>query len=147
VPRIRVAYVADSLLPWVRGAALAAAFGLCSLALGGRRSSGSTWVRRGAALLGFAVLLALAHHVLGVHRRLVWGCDLALAWSLLRSHGPALRQRLWPALASGPLGWLSWRSMVLLLALEVLLLIILAWPLLASCMLLLALAAARGVLR
>lgn len=147
VPRIRVTYVADSLLPWVRGAALAAAFGLCSLALGGRRSSGSTWVRRGAALLGFAVLLALAHHVLGVHRRLVWGCDLALAWSLLRSHGPALRQRLWPALASGPLGWLSWRSMVLLLALEVLLLIILAWPLLASCMLLLALAAARGVLR
>jgi hypothetical protein len=35
-------------------------------------------------------LLFVAHHVPGVHRRIVWGLDLALAIALLHAHGPRL---------------------------------------------------------
>lgn len=149
VPRIAVTYVADSLLPWIRWGALAASFGLCLLLVGPARSrrSRGRWLRWGGALVGFAALLLLAHHVLGVHRRILWGCDLALAFSLLRSHGPGWLGRLREGLDAGLLNALGWRSLGLLLALEVALLMLLAWPLFASCCLLAVLAIWRGVSR
>jgi len=149
VPHITVAYAADSLLPWIRWAALAATFGLGLLAVGGRRGSTGSgrWLRRGGALLGFAALLVLAHHVLGVHRRLVWGVDLALAVSLLHSHGRAWSSRLRAALSTGPMALLSWRVVGSLLLLELGVLIVLGWPLFASCAALIVLAVWRGVSR
>ncbi len=97
--------------------------------------------------MGFVLLFVLAHHVLGIHRRMVWGCDLALALSLLRSHGPGWLARLRAGLSEGPLELLTWRNMGQLLLFEVLLLSLLAWPLFFSCCLLVMLAAWRGVTR
>ena len=149
VPHIAVAYVADSMLPWLRWAALAAAFGLCLLLVGGRSSQPGPgrWVRRAGSLLGFVLLFVLAHHVLGVHRRIVWGCDLALAVSLLSGLGRGWLSRLRAALSTGPIALLTWRNVGLLLGLEVFLLVLLGWPLFASCTLLIALAIGRGVSR
>ncbi len=149
VPHISVAYVADSLLPLTRWAALAAAFGLCLLLVGagGSPQQGGRWARRVGAAVGFVLLFVLAHHVLGIHRRMVWGCDLALALSLLRSHGPGWLARLRAGLSEGPLELLTWRNMGQLLLFEVLLLSLLAWPLFFSCCLLVMLAAWRGVTR
>ena len=153
VPHITVAYVADGLVPWLRWAALAAAFGLCLLLVGGRSAPPGVgrytrrWGRRTGALLGFVLLLAVAHHVLGVHRRIVWGCDLALAASLLHGQGRGWLTRLRAALSGGPIALLTWRNVGLLLGLELFLLVLLGWPLFASCVLLVALATWRGVTR
>lgn len=44
-------------------------------------------------------LLMAAWFFLGIHRRVVWGLDLALAVALLERHGPALRAAVrWPSL-------------------------------------------------
>jgi len=149
VPHITVTYVADSLLPWIRWVALLGAFGLCLLLArrDGAQPSSRRWAPRIAALVGFIALLVLAHHVLGVHRRIVWGCDLALAAVFLRSHGPAWLARLRSPLGAGPLELLTWRGLGLMLALELLILCWVAWPLFFACCLLLVLAVWRGVTR
>jgi hypothetical protein len=78
-PRIAFLYASEDLVAAVRWVALAAAFALTLLLLAARRRPWWRWV---AAAAGFAALLLAAHYILGVHRRLVWGIDLALLLAL-----------------------------------------------------------------
>ena len=89
VPEIRVAYASGSLLSAARHAGLAIAFGVTLWALLGRRRAPRRWLLAGGALV---VLLVAAHHVSGIHRRILWGVDLALLVALARVHGPWLRR-------------------------------------------------------
>ena len=75
--------------------------------------------------------MVLAHHVLGVHRRMLWGFDAALVWALLRSDQWAwiTALRLWFAAPEGWLEWLRWRNLFLLLLLNMGLVMVLIWPL------------------
>jgi len=45
------------------------------------------------AVVAFAALLVAAHFVLGVHRRVLWGADLAMIAALVRARGGPLRAR------------------------------------------------------
>ena len=150
VPNIAVAYLSQSLVPWLRWAALLAAFGLGLLLLGtldgGPQARGP---RRLLAALGFLSLFALAHYVLGIHKRILWGVDAALAFSLLRSHGAWAMARLRNAAASPALllDQLSWRNLALLLAANIGLGMFITRPLLFGSALLLGLAAWRGAVR
>jgi hypothetical protein len=97
-PRISFFYVSRGLAAATVWAALLAAFGLATWALRPR----PTWRRGLAIALGGVALLVLGHYLLGVHRRLVWGVDVALVVELVR-----LRR------ARGPLGlralaWSPW---------------------------------------
>lgn len=73
-PRIGVAYVSRKAEGWVRWSALLAAIGVGLALFSGRK-------KPRAVILGaiaIAVLLILGHYFLGVHRRILWGLDLAL---------------------------------------------------------------------
>jgi hypothetical protein len=83
------------------------------------------------ALLG---LLLLAHFVLGIHRRIVWGADLALlaTWARLRAGGwwTSLREVIhapWLAVR-----WLRLANVAWLFGVFLLLMVILEYPLLLS---------------
>ncbi|MCB9765521.1 MAG: LysM peptidoglycan-binding domain-containing protein [Alphaproteobacteria bacterium] len=126
-PEVAVTYVSDQALPPLRWGAFFASMGLVLWALGDRR-------RWPAALAGFGALLVLAHHVLGVHRRMLWGVDAALVIALARDHGPGFIRGLkgwaaWPAVA---LTWLSWRNLFLGFGLLFGLTVVTAMPLLLS---------------
>ncbi len=69
-------------VPLLRWAGLIAAFTLTLRALRGQSSR----ARIGLAVLG---LLLVAHVIPGVHRRLLWGLDLALLWDLYTRVGRA----------------------------------------------------------
>jgi hypothetical protein len=90
-----------------------------------------TWIVAGVALLG---LLLLAHFVLGIHRRIVWGADLALlaTWARLRAGGwwTSLREVIhapWLAVR-----WLRLANVAWLFGVFLLLMVILEYPLLLS---------------
>jgi hypothetical protein len=89
VPELHVAYASVRLLDAVRHAALALAFGAALYALGRGRRAPRAWIVAGAAL---ALLLFAAHYVPGVHRRILWGIDVALLLALARARGPSLRR-------------------------------------------------------
>jgi hypothetical protein len=93
-PRVALLYATRPVVAALRWAGLVAAFALATLLL---RPGRRWWAFVVAALAG-AALLILAHHVPGVHRRLVWGVDLALIVTLIRvrrARGPlGLRELL-----------------------------------------------------
>jgi hypothetical protein len=109
-------WVDRDLLAPLRYLAMGLAFGL------GRRILARERLR--AALpevaAGLGLLLA-AWFFLGIHRRVLWGLDLALAVALFERHGPALRAALrWPGLADLQ-DWMRPRSLPIGLGLLVLL--------------------------
>ena len=89
-PAIAVTYATRELRLIAHFAAFAAAFVL-ALALIAAPRSPARWI---AAAAGLAALLLLAHYVLGVHRRIVWGADAALLIALLRLRAGPLGRRL-----------------------------------------------------
>ena len=140
-PRIRYRYVDRDALPAVRLGALALAFGLTGWLLQAPRDR-----RRQLALaLGLVLLLGVAHTVLGVHRRILWGVDLALALDVARHQGgsafAAARRRL--ASPGALLDLLSWRNLAATVALAFGLLLLGAFPMLLSSAALALLLAAR----
>jgi hypothetical protein len=102
VPEITITYASNGVLTWIRHGALAAAFVALAFALR----------RRGRAPIAVLVvtlvlLLCLAHFIPGIHRRILWGLDLALLLALLRRAMPRVR-RLARAFARAP--WLLTRT-------------------------------------
>ena len=83
VPHIRVLWMFRSLIPAVRWLGFAAGAALVVKWLG-NSAKGS----RAAVLLGLVAMLVIAWHVEGVHRRLLWGVDAGLMWTLMRSRIP-----------------------------------------------------------
>lgn len=103
VPQLAVTWIARGLLPAVRIGALVAAALLTLLALKARPGR----IRAG---VGFAALLVVAWYIPGVHRRMVWGIDLALLAVIGRASWPHLRSTLtMPSRAALLDGW-SFRS-------------------------------------
>ncbi len=95
-PTVEVFYVADTVATAVRWGSLGLAFALTLLLLGFRRK----WWAWAVAAIGLGALLFVAHFVLGVHRRLLWGVDLALALAAVRAAAAPLRaaaERVWEA--------------------------------------------------
>lgn len=84
-PELRVVYASASALGAARHAALVAVFGVTLWAL--LRRHRARWLAGGGVLL---VLLVAAHYIPGMHRRILWGVDLALLVALARRHGPWL---------------------------------------------------------
>ncbi len=127
VPRISFRFVDRDLVGPLRWLAFVAAFGLTLLAARAGRS-------RLLATSGLLTLLVLAHFILGVHRRILWGIDAALLISLLQGSGP----RLVAALRGLPLGpralldRLSWKGTLAAFALLMAFFIVLNMPLLLS---------------
>ena len=81
-PQVTVAYLTREALSPLRLGALLFAFALMTATL--RAEGRGRWVGLG---LGVAALLVVAHFVLGVHRRVLWGLDVAIALDLVRTHG------------------------------------------------------------
>jgi hypothetical protein len=142
-PRISVSYLHRDILPFLRWTAFAAALtlGLSLLARG-------SWRARLPALAGLIVLLLLGHHVLGVHRRILWGLDLAVAWDLFaRFLRPRLASLGEPPSLRGLLTGLGWRHLGWALAIALMVHISCSLPLLLSTSVLGMLLVARRVLR
>lgn len=133
-PAMVVTWVRRSVLPALRVGALLGAFGLVFGLLRGK-------IGRGAVAAGMMALLGLAWFVLGVHRRILWGVDLALLVALAVEQGPGLlalgRRRLQSARSL--LGLLSGRSLLLGLGLLFFVWVLLMVPLLWSTLALVAL--------
>ena len=124
-PEVTVWYLASWLAELARWAALAMAFALTWLALARRR-----WWVWGLAAVGAAGLLVAAHYILGVHRRLLWGADLALLVAVVRLWGGpvwgGLKRRLrapWELFQG-----LAWRHLVPLVGALALLRFLLRFP-------------------
>lgn len=99
VPQLAVAWIARDLLPIVRVAALVVAAFLTLLALGSNP-------RRVRVAVGFAALLMVAWFIPGVHRRMLWGVDLALLAVVARTQWPQLESRFgMPSRAALLDGW------------------------------------------
>ncbi len=99
-PAVAAVYVATAAVPAARWGAMLLALAMTLLLLHGRRR----YWKWAAAAAVFAGLLLMAHYVIGVHRRMVWGVVLALILSLFGFH----RQR---ALAwFKDLLWSPWRA-------------------------------------
>lgn len=135
VPQLHVRYLSRSTIPPIRLFSLLAAFGLCLAWLGSPARG-----RRLAVGAGFLGLLLLAWYVEGVHRRLLWGIDLALLYGLVQSLWPDLRRRwdLPPSLAELLDAW-TLRRVALAFGLSIGLLLLLMVPLLWSTLALIAL--------
>jgi hypothetical protein len=97
-PRIVFFYVSRGLARTTMWAALLFAFLLTTWALRRRPA----WWRWLLLALGAVALAILGHYLLGVHRRVVWGVDLALVVELVR-----LRRARGP-LGLGELAWSPW---------------------------------------
>ncbi|MFH1808004.1 MAG: LysM peptidoglycan-binding domain-containing protein [Pseudomonadota bacterium] len=129
-PQLGVTYIANRGLPAVRWLALGLALALVLWVLGRPRERGR-WVVLG---LGALLLLVLGHYVLGVHRRVLWGVDLALLITWVRWRGPSLWRGLWASLATP---WTWWQALRLRTVLAsfgwlLLLLFVVSMPLLLS---------------
>ncbi len=136
-PRISFIYAANSTLTAVRWAAFAGAFALAFMILRPRRRLWQ-WLVLAAGTVG---LLLLGHYVLGVHRRILWGADLALIVRLVGMRQAGFGQRLRDYL------WSPWRvvefltldNLVFAAALVVIAHVIVQYPLLLSMVMLVAL--------
>ncbi len=129
-PRIAVTYAASWLTGPVRWLAFLLAFGLTLLLLR-RRHGLAPWLAAGA---GLVALLVVAHYFLGVHRRVLWGVDLALLVGVLGLRfGPfwrGLKEILyspWQIMRV-----LTFRNLAFVVGLCAVLWIILTWPMLLS---------------
>jgi hypothetical protein len=127
---IAFTFAARGLAEPVRWIAFGLAFALGAL-LFWRPRAWPTWLLAGLALAG---LLIAAHHLPGVHRRLLWGLDAALLVALVR-----LRWRPWwqglRELAREPwqvLGLATFRNLAFVVGLSVLVWAVLFFPLLLS---------------
>jgi hypothetical protein len=146
-PEITINYIAR---PWAHAArwsAFALTFIATLLLLSRVRSSDAPgefgragpWI---AGLAGLLVLLVAAHFFLGVHRRILWGVDLALLVEVLRPRVRPTLTRL-VALLKEPwqiFGLLRIGALAKLVALYILLSLILLFPLLLSSILFVVLA-------
>ena len=114
----------------MRWLAFLAAFTLTLLVLRAR----STWRSWLLGAVGLGLLLIVAHYFLGVHRRVLWGMDLALLWGVLRLRwGPfwqGAKEILWAPWKLIQL--LTWRNLAFVAGLTFILWIVLLWPLLLS---------------
>ena len=79
-PHVAVTYASRPAVVAVRWASLCLAAALALLLLAPRRRAWR-WL---VAAAGLAALLVVGHHVLGVHRHVLWGFDLALLWAIVR---------------------------------------------------------------
>ena len=129
-PRIAVTFAAAWLATPMRWLAFLAGLGLTLLLLRRPRSA-IAWLGVGLGMVG---LLLLAHYFLGMHRRLLWGIDAALLWSVLRLRwGP-----FWAGfkgLLKSPwrlIDLLTLRNLAFVFGLCAVLWFVLMWPLLLS---------------
>ncbi len=133
-PRIAFFYVSRSVASVTVWAAMLMAFLLTTWALRPRQ----TWWRWLGAALGGIALLVLGHHLLGVHRRVVWGIDLALLVELIRlrrARGPlGLRELAWSPWTLTR--WLSLSNLCVLVALGLCVHLAVLFPMLLSLLLL-----------
>ncbi|MEE8409952.1 MAG: LysM peptidoglycan-binding domain-containing protein, partial [Myxococcota bacterium] len=129
-PQISATYVTRGLGPPLRWGAMAAAFVLTMLMLSPSRNR-RTWIIAGVSLVG---LLVAAHFVLGIHRRIVWGADLALIVTWFRLRGGGLWRGLVEVVRSPwlALRWLRIGTVAWLFGIFLLLMIVLEYPLLLS---------------
>jgi hypothetical protein len=129
-PEISVAYVDATLAFPVRWGGLVVAFVLGLLLLGARRRMW-TWVASGVALV---LLLVLAHFFLGLHRRILWGVDLALLVTVVWWHAGPLWRSFVDILRSPwmLLDAITFRNLAFLVGLCFVLWVILAFPPLLS---------------
>jgi nucleoid-associated protein YgaU len=95
-PSISVTYLDRDWDVLLQLAALVAAFAATWLLLHRYRSLRVVII----AAVAFIALLVAAHFVLGVHRRLLWGADLALIAAIFRARGGPLRDRAAELLAA-----------------------------------------------
>jgi len=118
-------YVARGIAPWVHWGTFLVAFALTLALL--RNSDRRRWLRAGAAL---AALLVIGYFVLGVHRRILWGIDLALAVQL----APPYLRSAWMSVKTLPerARGMSWRTFGLAVIVLLGLALILLFPLLLS---------------
>ncbi|MBW1809659.1 MAG: hypothetical protein JRJ87_15800 [Deltaproteobacteria bacterium] len=129
-PTISVSYVAQCFAPLVRWGGMLIAFGLGLLLLSSLRNK-LIWIISAAAL---ALLLILAHYFLGLHRRIIWGVDLALLVTLLRMRAGPLWNGFKEILQSP---WrivevINLRNLFFVIGLSFVMLAVLAFPLLLS---------------
>lgn len=140
-PQLTVVYAARSVERSARHLALLGALALGLFAFARPR----TRRELGMIAAGIAVLLVLGHFFLGLHRRIVWGFDLALVILLGRAWlgraGPALGALLREPWRLGALVRL--RTLVAVVALGCVLGLVLAFPLFLSTVLLVSLIALR----
>jgi hypothetical protein len=85
-PELRVTFASMPMVSAARHAAQIVAYAMTLWFV--RRRGRLRWIVLAAAI---SLLLLLAHFTPGVHRRIVWGVDLALLFTLFRIHG----RRLW----------------------------------------------------
>jgi len=129
-PAITVTYVAREAVAAVHWLALLAAFVITLLVLRRPRNV-RIWI---VAALALGVLLVTAHYFLGVHRRLVWGIDLALLVAVARLRAGPIWQRL-KELVRAPwtaLELLTLRNLAFVVGLVAVMSVILSFPLLTS---------------
>ena len=88
-PRLAVSYLDRAAIPPLRWVAFGVAFLLTTLLLWRKQRNSQLWW---TAAIGLVVLLLCGHYVLGIHRRIIWGVDVALLLAWLRlAGGPLLR--------------------------------------------------------
>jgi len=129
-PSITITYVDRAFAEAARWTALICAFVLTLLVLARPRAYRS-WIVAG---IGLALLVVLGHYFLGTHRRIVWGADLALIFSLLRLRGGPVWSEL-KALANAP--WriveaVSFRNLAFMVGLAATIAFVLLYPLFVS---------------
>ncbi|MFT5682037.1 MAG: nucleoid-associated protein YgaU [Myxococcota bacterium] len=139
--RVSVTYLDRRAKGPIRILSLLASMGLVSLMLNARRWSVHPRQLQLIAAVGMAGLLVVAHSVLGVHRRLLWGADLALLLWLMVDHRGALVA--WMRSRRIREGLLSWRLMGRIFGAWIGLQVILAFPLFLSSFALIVLLAAH----
>jgi nucleoid-associated protein YgaU len=129
-PSIEVTYVATGAVAAVHWLTLIAAFVITLLVLSRPREI-KVWVGAAVAL---AALLLLAHYFLGMHRRLVWGIDLALIVALVRLRAGPLWQGI-RQLAQSPwsvLELFTIRNLLFVIGVLAAMMFVLAFPLFTS---------------
>jgi nucleoid-associated protein YgaU len=143
-PAIRLTYVARGWAGIARWVALLSAFGLAWFLFAARRPPKAVaWIAGAAALL---LLLVGAHFFLGLHRRILWGVDLALIAALVR---PEATKLLRGALRLFEEPWraielVRMKTLLLVVGLLTLVSLMLVFPLLLSSVALLALLVMRA---
>ncbi len=130
-PKISITYVNRTATFAVKWLALVGAFALTLLLLSRIRDI-KTWI---AVALGLVLLLIVAHYILGVHRRVVWGIDMGLIFMLARSRTGRIQTRLKELLHSpwSITEFISIRNLLFAVGLFAVICFVLAFPLLVSC--------------